>query len=330
MKKVRVLLAGLGPLGQKIARFAFERECIQVVGAVDPAPDKAGRDLGVVCGLKPRDIAVAKRLSHVRGLHADVAILATVSGIRKVAPQVAELVRQGMHVISTCEELSYPWRTAPAVARRLDVLCRRHGKVCLGTGVNPGFLMDFLPCVLSAPCQRVERVIVRRIQDASSRRIPFQQKIGAGLTLAQFKAKKATGVLRHVGLTETMHMIAERLGLSVDRVTESLEPVIARRRITSGYAPIEKGMACGVEQIGRAFSGRLEVIRLEFRAAVGEPEPVDSIAIQGEPSFISVIPGGINGDIATCAIILNSIASVLRSEPGLKTMVDIPAVTYSR
>lgn len=325
----KVIHVGLGPMGRKVVRFALERGSFKYVGAVDPAPDKAGRDLGELCGLQPLGVRVSKTLkAAAKGKKADVALLTTVSDLKRIEPQVEEIAKAGLDIVSTCEELVFPWKTDPAAARRIDAVCGEYGVTCLSTGVNPGFLMDFLPCVMTAVCQRVEKVVVRRIQDASARRVPFQQKIGAGLTRAQFAAKKATGALRHVGLTESMHMIAARIGWKLNRTTETLRPVIARKRVTSGYAPIEPGMACGVEQIGRAYVGRRQVITLEFRAAVGEPESFDSVEITGAPNLKSVIPGGVNGDIATSAIVLNAVRFVVSAEPGLKTMIDIPAVSY--
>jgi 4-hydroxy-tetrahydrodipicolinate reductase len=169
-----------------------------------------------------------------------------------------------------------------------------------------------------------------RVQDASSRRVPFQQKIGAGLTPRQFRAKVRTGTLRHVGLTESVHMLAAALGWKLDRTTESLAPVLASKRITSGYTPIQKGMAAGVEQVGLGYIGRTAVIQLHFRAAVGEPQPHDTIQIDGEPNVVSTVPGGVNGDVATCAITLNAMHSILRAQAGLNTMLDLPAPSCRR
>jgi 4-hydroxy-tetrahydrodipicolinate reductase len=188
--------------------------------------------------------------------------------------------------------------------------------------------MDFLPTVLTGLCQNVKRVEVWRVQDASVRRIPFQQKIGAGLTLEEFEAKKKAGTLRHVGLPESVDFIADKLGWKLDRNTEILEPVIAEEEILSGYRPISKGMARGVHQVGRGFMGDREVITLNFRAAVGEPESYDQVHIDGEPPIQSRIVGGVNGDIATCAITLNAARSVLRTSPGLKTMGEIPSIAF--
>ncbi|MCX7826855.1 MAG: dihydrodipicolinate reductase, partial [Verrucomicrobiae bacterium] len=208
----KIIIVGLGPLGMKTARFALERKSIEIVGAVDINPALVGKDLGTHCGLPKMGVTIRPNLrAALQGAKADCAVLTTVSSIAKLESQVAEAAQCGLDVVSTCEELSFPWRTAPAVARRIDAVCRKHGVTCLGTGVNPGFLMDFLPCILTAVNQCVRKITVQRVQDASVRRIPFQQKIGAGLTLTEFRQKQAAGTLRHVGLTESVHMIAHAM-----------------------------------------------------------------------------------------------------------------------
>jgi len=328
---INLVQIGLGPLGQKVVRFALEREGVQFVGAVDPAQDKAGKDLGELCGLGRLGVPISRDLSTaLKGKQAQVAILTTVSSVKKLVSQIEETAQANLNIVSTCEELSYCQGTFPEAAARIDAICKIHGVSCVGTGVNPGFLMDYLPCVLTSVCQKVEQVTVSRFQDASFRRIPFQQKIGAGLTPQQFQKKVAEGTLRHVGLAESARMIAACIGWKLDRFTESLEPVVARERITTGCQPVEAGMARGVEQVGRGWANDKEVITLHFRAAIGEPESVDTIEILGEPSFRSTIPGGINGDIATCAIVVNAIRSIQKTTPGLKSMLDLPVPGYSR
>jgi len=326
---IHLVQIGLGPLGQKVVRFVLERQGLKYVGAVDPAPDKVGKDLGELCGVGKLGVTVSKDLATaLKGQQAGVAILTTVSSVKKLVAQVEEAAKAKLNIVSTCEELSYCQGTFPEAAARIEAICKAHGVSCVGTGVNPGFLMDYLPCVLTSVCQKVEKITVKRFQDASSRRIPFQQKIGAGLTLQQFEKKVSEGTLRHVGLAESVHMISACMGWKVDNFTESLEPIMAHERITSGYQPIEPGMARGVEQIGRGWVNGKEVITLHFRAAIGEPESVDTIEIHGEPSFRSTIPGGVNGDIATCAIVVNAIRSIVKTTPGLKSMLDLPVPGY--
>ena len=326
---INTVHVGIGPLGQKVLRYAVERRSFNIVGAVDPDPEKAGRDLGQLCGIEPLGITIRDNLADaIKGQSVDVALLTTVSSIVALESQVAEIANAKLNIVSTCEELFYPWKTNPEVAKRIDEICRSNGVACVGTGVNPGYLMDLLPTVLSGLCQNVSKVEVWRVQDASVRRVPFQQKIGAGLTLEQFEAKRKAGTLRHVGLPESVDFIAERLGFKLDKSTESLEPVITESQIDTGYKPISKGMACGVQQVGRGFVGDREVITLNFRAAVGEPESYDQVHIDGEPEIKSRIAGGVNGDIATCAITLNAVRSILQAGPGLKTMVQIPPIAY--
>jgi 4-hydroxy-tetrahydrodipicolinate reductase len=322
---------GIGPLGQKMVEYAVQRGCFNIVGAVDPDPEIAGRDLGELCGIEPLGIIVRSNLDEAIGdKKPQAAIVTTVSSLASFESQAVELAKAKINIVSTCEELFFPWNIQPEVSRRIDEVCRQHGVVCLGTGVNPGYLMDFLPTVLSGSCQNVESVKVWRVQDASVRRIPFQQKIGAALTLEEFETKRKAGTLRHVGLPESVDFIADRLGWKLDRSEETLEPVIADEDIHSGYKPILKGMARGVHQIGKGFVGDNEVITLTFRAAVGEPESYEQIQIDGEPNIESRITGGVNGDIATCAITLNAVRSVLQASPGLRTMADVPPIAFLR
>lgn len=322
---IQIVQIGVGPLGQKVVRYALQREGVKIVAAVDPDPRKAGRDLGEICGEAPLGINIQKTLAEaLSDVSPDAAVVTTLSNLKTVAVQIEELAAAGLPVVSTCEELSYPWETQPERAEHLDEICKKYGVACLGTGVNPGFLMDYLPAVFTSVCQNVDSVVVTRIQDASRRRIPFQQKIGAGLTPEQFEVKEKEGLLRHVGLAESIYMIGAALNWKLERVEESLKPVVAEEPVSSGYKPIENGNPVGVEQVGRGFVGGRERITLNFRAAVGEGESYDKVEIRGTPSFSSVITGGINGDIATSAITVNSLASIIRTEPGLKTMLEIP------
>lgn len=330
MDKIKLMQVGIGPIGQQVVRYALEREGIEIVAAVDLDPDKIGKDLGRICDLdKDLGVNVSNDLgAAVSDANPDVAVLTTVSSFEKCAAQAAEIAKLGVHVVSTCEEMSFPWDTAPDIASQLDETARTHDVAVLGTGVNPGFLMDFLPTAMTAVCQDVTRIKVSRVQDATFRRVPFQQKIGAGLTLEEFEELKKTGRLRHVGLTESIQMIAANLGWKLDKTEDIISPVVAKADVTTGYTPIKAGMAAGVKQTGKGWVGGAELITLEFIAAVGESSPSDTIEIKGTPDITSTIPGGVNGDIATCAITVNAIKSVTKAAPGLRTMTDIPVVSF--
>ena len=324
MKKIKVVQMGLGPIGNKATLYLAERENLQIVGAVDADPAKVGKDVGVLAGLAPLGVAVKPDIAQaLAGQSADVVLLTTSSALTRIADQLKQVLPFGVHVVSSCEELSYPWQTNPAVAGEIDELAKKHGVSVLATGVNPGFLMDFLPIAMTGVCKSVRQVTVERIQDATFRRIPFQKKIGAGLTQAEFQAKVEQGVLRHVGLTESVQMIASRLGWRLDSTSDEIAPVVAEKDVPLGDGVIEAGKVLGVRQIGRGIVNGREAITLFFRAAIGEPESRDRIIIDGEPSIDSCIKGGVNGDVATCAILVNAIPAVMKARPGLRTMADI-------
>ncbi len=329
-RRIRVAQVGLGAMGRRLTPFLLERPWIEVVAAVDPHPSVAGRDLGEVSGLG-RELGVMVRASLGEAFAAgdiDVAVLTTVSTLTAVRPQLEELMARRLHIVSSCEELSFPWQTAPEWSAEVDRMAKEAGVAVLGTGVNPGFLMDLLPITLTAICREVKKVTVMRHQDASHRRLPFQQKIGAGLTPEQFAAKVQDGSLRHVGLTESMHMIASRFGWMLDSTEDVIEPVIAAREVRSEEITVRPGLAAGVQQYGRGYVNGEERILLDFRATLGEEEPHDTVLIKGTPPLRSTIAGGVNGDVATCAILTNAIPTVLAAAPGLHTMADIPPVAW--
>jgi 4-hydroxy-tetrahydrodipicolinate reductase len=329
MNKMKVVQIGLGPLGQKITQFIVQRKNLEVVSAIDISPEIIGRDLGELCGLDNMGIIIQSSIGEcLRSVKPDAVILTTVSTMEKITPQIEEIVSHGIPVISTCEELSYPWDTSLILSERIDTVAKENKVAVLGTGVNPGFLMDSLPTFLTSVCQDVQTITVHRIQDATFRRIPFQRKIGAGLTLEQFESKKKEGNLRHVGLTESIRLIANRLGWELSKTQDILVPAITDREIITDTMRIPIGYAAGVQQIGKGYVGNEDKIILVFRASVGEPNPYDSIEIKGTPTIKSTIEGGLNGDVATCAITINALKQIIKTQPGLRTMADIPMVSF--
>jgi 2,4-diaminopentanoate dehydrogenase len=323
-KKVKVVQMGLGPIGNKVTQFLAERANIQIVGAIDTDPAKAGQDIGTLAGLSPLGVKVTADMNQVLGKgEVDVVMLTTTSSLVKTYDQLVQLLPYGVNVVSSCEELSYPWLADTELSTKIDQLAKANNVAVLGTGVNPGFLMDFLPVVMTGVCRNVRKVLVERIQDATFRRVPFQKKIGAGLTVQGFHDKVKEGTLRHVGLTESIQMIASKLGWKLDSTEDIISPIIAERQIKTESMVIEAGNVLGVQQIGRGIVAGEELITLVFRAAIAEPEVRDRIVIEGTPSIDSSIKGGVNGDVATCAILVNAIPAIVNARPGLRTMVDI-------
>jgi 4-hydroxy-tetrahydrodipicolinate reductase len=230
--------------------------------------------------------------------------------------------------VSTTEELAYPWFSQKRIASKIDALARKGKVAVLGTGVNPGFVMDALPIALTGVCERVERISVARVQDASIRRLPFQQKIGSGLTEAEFEAHVRAGKVRHVGLTESIAMIGDAVGWKVDRITDEIHPRLADARVSSEFLTVEPGRVCGIIQDGVGYVKGEPLIRLHMEAYLGAPKSYDSVEIAGSPRLSMKIAGGVHGDIATAAIVVNSIPKVLAAPPGLHTMRTLPLPSF--
>ncbi|MDX1628559.1 MAG: hypothetical protein R3345_07655, partial [Fulvivirga sp.] len=329
MKEIKVIQIGMGPLGLKIADFIAKRNGIQTVAAIDKNPELTGQSLHSLIDDFPHKIMIENELKEaVDRTQPDVAIITTVSDMQRISAQIEEVVELGLPVVSTCEELSYPWINAPDLSRRLDKHAKAKNVSVIGTGVNPGFLMDALPTFLTSVCQDVQMIKIDRYQDATYRRKPFQEKIGAGLTLEMFEERKKRGTLRHVGLTESIQFIASHLGWTLDKSEDIIHPVMVEKDMQHAGATLKKGMVRGVRQIGNGYVHGEKKIQLIFHAAVGEPESFDNIEIIGEPAISSRIAGGVNGDIATCAITVNACRSILKAQPGLRTMSDLPMPSY--
>ena len=327
---IRVMQMGLGPIGAAVARQLLTRPGFEVTAAVDIDPNKVGRDLAEVCGMHaPSGVVVETNLTAVlsRG-EADVATHCTSSSLAAIVPQLEALLDAGLPVVSTTEELSYPWIPQRQLAEKIDAMAKEAGRTVVGTGVNPGYAMDILPTALTGACEHVDSITVERVQDASIRRLPFQHKIGAGLEPSLFREKADRLEIRHVGLTESVAMIAASLGWEMERITDVIEPRIATERVASQYLTVEAGQAAGLIQDAVGYRNGDPVIRLHMEAYLGCPESYDAVRIEGSPPLYSRIEGGIHGDIATASVTVNTIPKVIAASPGLKTMRDLPIPSW--
>jgi len=329
---IKVLHIGLGPIGAGIVKQVSARKGLAIVGAVDIDPEKAGRDLGDVCGVGRRlRVKVTDDITRsIKATRPDVAVLCTSSSLKKVWPEFEAVLKLKVPIVSTTEELAYPVKSNGAVARKIDALAKRSRVAVLGTGVNPGFVMDALPIALTAVCERVDAIEVDRVQDARIRRLPFQQKIGAGMTREQFMEKVRGGSVRHVGLAESITMIGDALGWRLDRVTDEIQPKMATARVTSEFMTVEAGQVCGLIQDGVGYRKGEPIITLHMEAYLGAPESYDAVRITGNPPLAMKIAGGVHGDVATASITVNSIPKVVDADPGLRTMRDMELPSFFR
>jgi hypothetical protein len=327
---IKVLFYGLGPIGAAVARQVATRKGFQIVGAVDIDHAKVGLDLGDVIGFgKKLKVRVTNDApGAIKSGKPDVAVLCTSSSLKKVMPQIALVLSKKVAIVSTTEELSYPVGKNRTLAKKIDQMAKKAKVAVLGTGVNPGFAMDALPITLTGICERVDSIRVDRIQDARTRRLPFQQKIGSGLTKEQFASKVKDGSVRHVGLTESVTMIADAMGWKLEKVTDEIQPKIADKAVASDLIAVDPGYVCGLIQDGIGWVKGKPLITLHMEAYLGAPESFDAVTVEGHPRITQKVAGGLHGDVATASITVNSIPKILRVAPGLRTMADMPIPSW--
>lgn len=327
MRKLNVISFGVGVIGSLTAKFILEEKgnVMNLVGAYDIDPKKVGKDLGAVIGLgSSTGVKVSDDLGRVLTKDVDVAIHTTASYLKGAVPQLESIVARGVDVVSSCEELSYPYVVDRKLASRLDLSAKKHGATVLGTGINPGFLMDALPIALTAPCKSIEKITVTRRMNAATRRIPFQKKVGAGLTRDEFQKAIGDGQISgHVGLEQSASMLADAIGWKLDGVEiGDVEPVMAKSAV-QGYVKIPAGRVAGVKQSARGVVAGETLIELNFMAYVGSEEEYDQVQIEGVPPVNCKISPCVHGDHGTVAMLVNMAPKVVASPPGLRTMKDM-------
>ena len=327
-RNVRIVLYGVGVIGSMVARFLTEKKGIEIVGAIDVAKDKIGKDLGEIIGAKKHlGVTVSAETDTVlKQARPDLVIHTTSSFLDKVYPQLEQIIKHKVNIVSTCEELSYPYVSSPKLAKALDKLAKENNVTVLGTGINPGYLMDTLTIALTAPCQRIDRIKITRIMDAATRRVPFQKKIGAGLSVTGFNEKMRTkAITGHVGLEQSIAMIASALAWKLDKIkVDAAKPVVAKKHVKSEAINVPAGMVAGLEQCAYGIRDNHEVISLEFQAYIGAEEEYDAVTIEGIPPIHEKITPCVNGDVGTIAMVYNAIPKVMNAEAGLVTMKDLP------
>jgi 2,4-diaminopentanoate dehydrogenase len=329
-KKIRVVQYGLGPIGSSIVRLMRQKDSLEIIGAIDKDPAKAGHDLGEIVGAPdaPWGVLISVDAAPVLAKPVDVIVHSTSSYLSSVMDQLLECIAAGCCIVSTCEELAYPFRKHPDLSDKLDAAAKEEGVALVGTGVNPGFVMDKLALTLSAAAQRIDWLSAVRIVDASKRRLPLQKKIGAGMTPDEFRAQVSAGVIKHHGLPESIAMVADGLGFALEDISETIEPVIAEEIIKTEFLEVEPGQVAGVHQIARGISNGKEKVFMELKMYVGARHPADTVVLKGEPHLTLTIPGGTHGDVATAAVVVNSIPAILAANAGLRTSRDLPLTFF--
>lgn len=325
MSKISVASFGLGPIGLAVAKLISTKSGLKLVGAIDVDPEKIGKDLGELIGLREAmGVEVSSDAAAVfERCRPDVIVHCTSSFLPVVGEQLEGAARAGVNIVSSSEELLVPDLQHPEIAARIDEAAREGGATVLGTGVNPGFVMDFMAAVGSAVCADVQSVRCERVVDAGTRRLPLQRKVGAGLTPEEFEEKKRAGRFGHIGLCESVALVGRALGFDLDSTEQTLEAMVADTEHVTPFLSVEAGRVAGIHNVGLGRRDGDLLVELDLKMYVGAPDPHDEVRLRGSPDVTMRFEGGIPGDGATAAILVNSIAQVVACEPGLKTVLDL-------
>jgi len=323
---MKIAQFGLGPIGLETLKLAASKPWVEVVGAIDIDPAKIGKDLGGLTGLRRlRGRSVYPSLDELlKRAKPDLIFHTAVSKFQAAFDQIEPIVRRGISVVSSCEELLFPAFRNPALANRLDKTCRQSGARVVGTGVNPGFVMDFLPVCLTAVCRDVRSIEIHRVVNASTRREPLQRKIGSGLPPQEFSRRFRAGTIGHAGLKDSLALISHCLGWKVEKIVETGKPVVAKSLIRTRFLEVKKGQTCGLHQRAVGRSGGRVCLTLDLKMYLGAPDPYDRTRIEGDPPVEMIIPGGVAGDPATSAALVNAAPRLLLAQVGLRFVTELP------
>lgn len=328
---MRVMQIGLGSIGCAVTRLLLQKPGWQIVAAVDTDPAKQGCDLGTIAGLAQRlGIRVTGNLAALQEARVDVALLTTVSTFPEVLPTLSTLIQRNINVVSSTEELFYPYYRYTEQAVALDELAKQHGVSVLGTGVNPGFVMDTLVLVLTGACQHINRIAVTRVANASRVRPSLQQRLGLGLAPASFAEQAAQRRVGVVGLLDSLAFLAHVLKWRMDDFKERLVPVIADKPTRYAQGQVEPGQVCGVRYVVKGISQGKEVISFDLRMYLEAESVRDTIYIEGTPTLETTIKSTDMGDVAAAGLLVNMSPLVYQARPGLLTVVDLPLPHWQR
>jgi 4-hydroxy-tetrahydrodipicolinate reductase len=333
MRNVRVALWGFGAMGRGIAEMLLKKTGVEIIGVCDKNPAAVGKELHAVLNVERKnhpEVIIGDNIEDiVKDGNCDCALLATDSFTKNAYDKIKYCLEQKVNVVSTAEEFAFPKAQNPELAEKLDKIALENGVTALGTGINPGFVLDYLILALTGTCESVDFIKAARINDLSPFGRAVMEEQGVGVTKSEFERRIAEGSLAgHVGFPESISMIAEGLGLELDKIEQTKDPIISNVGRESKYASVEPGNLAGIRQRGFGYVNGKLYIEMDHPQQILpqlENQPTgDYISIKGTPDINLSITPEIPGGIGTIAMVVNMIPHVINSEPGVKTMLDLP------
>jgi 4-hydroxy-tetrahydrodipicolinate reductase len=328
--RIKIILVGLGPIGIETCRLILQKKSLNLLAVVDIDQAKFGKDLSKFIGTRRKlNIPVVNDLKSIlKEYHPEVAIITSTSRLENINDDLFECIENKVSVITSCEELLYPYISHPDLSKEIDQKAKENFVHILGTGVNPGFIMDIVPLFFTSVCSNVKTVKAERVVDLNKRRKPLQVKMGLGESRAEFNRLVKEKKLGHVGLLESAQLIADGLRLNISSYKENITPILARTNFSNRYFNIEKGYVCGMKHIVHGFYGRKKLIVLDLQMRIDLNQSYDKIIIDGTPKLNVKVDNGVFGDTATVAMLVNCIPSLLHADFGLLTMRNICIPNY--
>jgi 4-hydroxy-tetrahydrodipicolinate reductase len=331
MQRIKVAQFGLGPIGIESVKLAAEKPWVELVGGIDIDPAKVGKSLAELTGVAALGGAKVYRSFDELCAASQPQVVLHTAGSKAAATieQITPMARRGVSAVSSCEELLFPRLRAPRETEQLDAVCREHGARVLGTGVNPGFVMDVLPVCITGVSRTVEHVYCERVVNASTRRQPLQKKIGSGMDPDEMRRLFKEGKAGHAGFLESAHLVAHAMAWELTDVYELFEPEVAPYDIRTKFFEVKKGQCCGIHQTVIGSVGGVQRLHMDLRMYLDARDPHDAVKVQGDPPLDVRVNNGVAGDHATVAALVNAIPRVLKAPPGVLLMTDIAVPSWA-
>lgn len=325
----RILMWGLGAMGSGMASVLWDNPGVKIVAAVDKRPSIVGKDLGELIGKPTTSIKVTSDIQGAFNSKPDIVLLSTSSFVKDVVSDIEIALKHHAHVLTIAEEMAYPWAASSELADRIDCLAKRQGKTVLGTGINPGFVLDSLIIALTGVCTDVKHIKGKRVNDLAPFGPTVMQTQGVGTTPEEFtKGVESGEIVGHVGFKQSLFLIGKTLGWDIDQVVEDLDPIITKVKRQTPYITVEPGKVAGCRHRAKAYSKGEEVICFEHPQQICPQaeggKTGDYITITGNPPVSLAIEPEIPGGTGTIALAVNMVPLVLKGPSGLLTMADLP------
>jgi 2,4-diaminopentanoate dehydrogenase len=320
MRNITVVQLGLGIVGRAVTKALVGKHGLQIVGAIDLADDKVGRDLGQVAGLpEALNVKVESDPDALFGsIDADIVVHAACSHLADAVEQLTPALKHGVDIVSAAEELGYPYASHPGLAARLERLAKDNGATVLGTGLSPGWASDYLILAATAACTDVRSVRYHRVANASVFLGSIVAKhFGLGLSADEFKKSLAAGeITGHIGFIESARVIADCLGWRLDRIERVVKPTHT----------VDGEFVC-TETIVKGYRGDHPVIELIIQSVIDPAtETFERITIAANPPVDIQMKPNTPSIPATAHALVNAIPHVINAPPGLITPGDLPLV----